>query len=110
MTTGTYEAEVRRAVERALVDRVMWLASSAPNAQVRAIASMKLQDIARLRTATSTDVSERAHRGLLAADIKRFIERPVAEAHAWRWMTASPAPPGAPIGDMPQDWLARPPY
>ncbi len=32
-TSGTYEAEVRRAVERVLVDRVMWLASAAPNAR-----------------------------------------------------------------------------
>ena len=41
-TSGTYEAEVRRATERVLVDRVMWLAAAAPNAQVRAIASLKL--------------------------------------------------------------------
>ena len=41
--TATYEAEVRRAEERVLVDRVMWLAHIAPNAQVRAIASLKLQ-------------------------------------------------------------------
>ena len=111
VTAGTYEAEVKRAVERALVDRVMWLASSAPNAQVRAIASAKLQDIARVRATPGViDVSERAHNLLIAADIKRFLERPVAEAQSWRWMTASPAPPGAPIGEMPQDWLARPPY
>ena len=109
-TSGTYEAEVRRAEERVLIDRVMWLAASAPNAQVRAIASLKLQDIARIRTAAQTDASERAHRTLLAADIKRFLERPVVEAQAWRWMPASPAPPGAPIGDMPLEWLARPPY
>ena len=95
---------------RVLIDRVMWLAASAPNAQVRAIASLKLQDLARVRTAASPDVSERAHRTLLAADIKRFLERPVVEAQAWRWIPASPAPPGAPIGDMPLDWLARPPY
>jgi hypothetical protein len=109
-TSGTYEAEVRRAEERVLIDRVMWLASASPNAQVRAIASLKLQDLARVRTAASTDASERAHRTLLAADIKRFLERPVVEAQAWRWMPASPAPPGAPIGDDIQEWLARPPY
>ena len=45
-TSGTYEAEVRRAEERVLIDRVMWLASAAPNAQVRAIASYKLQRLA----------------------------------------------------------------
>jgi hypothetical protein len=36
------EAEVRRVEERALVDRVMWLASASPNAQVPAIAAAKL--------------------------------------------------------------------
>ena len=45
--TGSYEAEVRRAEERVLVDRVMWLAAVAPNAQVRAIATLKLNRLAR---------------------------------------------------------------
>ena len=36
---------VRRAEERVLVDRVMWLASGSPNAQVRAVASYKLQGL-----------------------------------------------------------------
>ena len=40
VTAIAYEAEVRRAEERVLVDRVMWLASGSPNAQVRAIASL----------------------------------------------------------------------
>ena len=113
-TSGNYEAEVRRATERVLVDRVMWLAQSAPNAQVRAIASLKLERL-RARSATagaaaaSMAESERAHRTLLAADIKRFLERPMVDASGGRIMPASPAPPGAPIGDMPQNWLARPP-
>ena len=52
VTASPYEAEVRRAAERVLVDRVTWLATSAPNGQVRAIASLKLQRLAaRLRTA-----------------------------------------------------------
>ena len=37
-----YEQEVRRAEERVLVDRLTWLATAAPNGQVRAIASLKL--------------------------------------------------------------------
>ena len=41
-----YEAEIRRAEERVLVDRVMWLATGAPNGQVRAIASFKLAKLA----------------------------------------------------------------
>jgi hypothetical protein len=116
-TSGSYEQEVRRAEERVLIDRVMWLAGSAPNAQVRAIASLKLDRIAaRARAAnTATAVGsqaegERAHRLLIAADIKRFLERPMVDAAGGRIMPATPAPPGAPIGDEPNDWLARPPY
>jgi len=113
-TSGTYEAEVKRAEERVLVDRVMWLAQSAPNAQVRAIASLKLDRI-RTRSAAGTAAaasgfaeSERAHRMLMAADIKRFLERPVVDTMGGRIVPPSPAPPGAPIGDMGQNWLARP--
>ena len=116
-TSGSYEQEVRRAEERVLVDRVMWLAQSAPNAQVRAIASLKLDRIAARSRAGMTAPAvgsqaegERAHRTLLAADIKRFLERPMMDASGGRIMPASPAPPGAPIGDEPNEWLARPPY
>ncbi len=108
-TSGTYEAEVRRATERVLVDRVMWLASAAQNAQVRAIASYKLQRLAaRMRAEAGRTESDLAAHTLLAADIKRFLERPAADVQ--KVIPASPAPPGAPIGDLPQDWLARPPY
>jgi hypothetical protein len=114
-TSGPYEAEVRRAEERVLVDRVTWLAASAPNAQVRAIASLKLERLAaRVRptgpaAAGSQAESDRAHRALMAADIKRFLERPMNDALSARIVPASPAPPGAPIGDYGQHWLARPP-
>ena len=43
---------------------------------------------------------------MLAADIKRFLERPSADPA--KIVPAAPAPPGAPIGDPGQDWLARP--
>jgi hypothetical protein len=102
-----YEAEVRRAAERVLVDRLSTLAAAAQNAQVRAMASLKLQRLAaRLRvngTKTDADV---AHHTLLAADIKRFLERPAENAVM---LPAAPAPPGAPIGEAAPDWLARPP-
>jgi len=114
-TSGTYEQAVRRAEERVLVDRLTWLASVSPNAQVRAIASLKLDRIA-ARAANvgpaatgSLAEAERAHRLLLAADIKRFLERPMNDAMSARLMPPSFAPPGAPIGDLGQDWLARPP-
>jgi hypothetical protein len=105
-TTGTYEAEVRRAVERVLVDRVTWLATVSPNSQVRAIASLKLQRLAaRLRTETGRTEQDQAQHTLMAADIKRFLERPAETA---RILPAPSAPPGAPIGDMGQNWLAPP--
>jgi hypothetical protein len=102
-----YESEVRRAEQRVLVDRVMWLATGAPNGQVRAIASWKLSKLAaRLRAETAGTQADLAQHALLAADIKRFLERPADPA---RPMPAPDAPPGAPIGEAPLDWLARPP-
>jgi hypothetical protein len=108
MAGSTYEAEVRRAEERALVDRTMWLVTGSPNPQVRAIASMKLSKLgARLQAETGKNESDRAQHALLVADIKRFLERP---AETVKPIYAADAPPGAPIGDEPMDWLAPPPY
>jgi len=101
-----YEAAVRRAEERVLVDRVTWLAQASPNSQVRAIASLKLSKLAaRLRTAVAKNDADLAQRTLIAADIKRFLERPAEVA---RIIPAPDAPPGAPIGDPGMDWLAPP--
>ncbi|MGA2739739.1 MAG: zinc-dependent metalloprotease [Bryobacteraceae bacterium] len=104
-----YEAEVRRAEERVLVDRVMWLATGASNSQVRAIASWVLLKLAARFEGGEVvrDEAENAHRLLLAADIKRFLERPADPAQP---MPAPGAPPGAPIGgDSGMDWLAPAP-
>ena len=103
-----YEAEVRRAEERVLVDRVMWLATGASNGQVRAIAAWKLAKLAtRLKSEAAAGEAEQAQRALLAADIKRFLERPADPAQP---MPAPGAPPGAPIGgDSGMDWLAPAP-
>jgi hypothetical protein len=102
-----YEAEVRRTEERVLVDRVMWLATGAPNGQVRAIATLKLQKLAaRLKAGAGTSEADQAQHGLLAADIRRFLDRP---AEMMKVLPTADAPPGAPIGDQPLDWLAPPP-
>ena len=102
-----YETEIRRAEERVLVDRVMWLATGAPNGQVRAIASLKLSKLAsRLKGEAGASESEQAQHALLAADIKRFLERP---ADPMKPIPAPDAPPGAPIGDPGMEWLAPPP-
>ncbi|HEY9228445.1 MAG TPA: zinc-dependent metalloprotease, partial [Gemmatimonadaceae bacterium] len=76
-TATAYEAEVRRAAERALVTRIAWLATGSPNNQVRAIATLKLERIAsRMRTETGRPEADVAHRALLVSDIKRFLENP----------------------------------
>ena len=43
----------------------------------------------------------------LAADIQRALNRPAEPA---RPILPAEAPPGAPIGDVPMDWLASPPW
>jgi hypothetical protein len=102
-----YEAEIRRAEERVLVDRVMWLATGASASQVRAIASWKLGKLgARLRVEAAKGEADSAQNALLAADIKRFLERP---AEPIKPQLPPDAPPGAPIGDNGMDWLARSP-
>jgi hypothetical protein len=109
--TGNYESEVKRAIERVLVDRISWLAAVAPNAQVRAMASLKLSQIASRGRPAPTGPgaeSETAHRTLLAADIKRFLERPMNDAMSSRIIPPLAAPPGAPIGDTGMNFLSRP--
>lgn len=106
VTTTAYEAEIRRAAERVLVDRLTWLATAAQNAQVRAIASFRLGRLAaRAKATPGTTEADQAHAALLAADIRRYLERPAETA---KMLPAQASPPGAPIGEMPQDWLARP--
>ena len=105
-----YEAEVKRAVERVVVDELIDLAGSAPMPQVRAIATLKLQRRAAELTGTggrsqAASVGTAAHATLLAADIRRFLDRP-ATAVAVR-MPAPTAPPGAPIGEPAMEWLRR---
>src|SRR5260221_2938652 len=105
-TTTPYEAEIRRAEERVLVSRVTWLASASINSQVRAVASLRLQRLAsRLRAETGKSDADLAQHTLLSADIKRFLER---SSEAAAIIPAAPAPPGAPIGDSGQNWLAAP--
>jgi hypothetical protein len=106
VTATPYEAAIRRASERVLVDRLTWLANVASNGQVRAIASMKLQRLAaRIAVPGAKPENDVAQHTLLAADIKRFLERPAETA---RMLPTPSAPPGAPIGDFPQNWLAPP--
>ncbi len=103
-----YESEVRRSEERVMVDRLTWLATAAPNGQVRAIATLKLAKLrARLKGAVTAKEGDQAQNAMLAADIKRFLERP---SETMRMIPAPDSPPGAPIGESPLDWLAPAPW
>ena len=98
--TTPYEAEIKRAIERVVVDRLIDLADTAPMAQVRAIATQQLKGLQSRAAPTST--ADVAHRSLMASDIQRFLQRPAVAARDY----AAPAsPPGAPIGDRPMDYL-----
>jgi hypothetical protein len=104
-----YQAEVNRAVERVIVDRIMALAGRAPMSQVRALATQALQRI-RQRAAQGPRSEEArdgtgpawAHFQLLDQDIQRFLDRPQEPLAS---PTAPAAPPGSPIGDLGMDWL-----
>jgi hypothetical protein len=106
---NAYEAEIRRAASRVLVDRLMWIAGGAPGPQVRAMTSLALSRLgarAKAPAAGARGAAETAHRLLIAADIKRFLERP---AEAAKSIPTPDAPPGAPIGgDTAMEWLSTP--
>ena len=104
-SSNAYEAEIARAVQRVVVEKLMTLAATADMPQVRAIATQKLQQRAQRLSATPlTNAGASAHASLLASDIKRFLDRPFAPATRTEIPTA---PPGAPIGDPGMDWLGR---
>jgi hypothetical protein len=102
---NAYQAEIKRGMERVVVNQLMELAEGAPNTQVRAISTQALKGLpARpsvMPTSAATGV-DRASRQLLADDIKRFLDRPYTEL---RPMAIPAPPPGAPIGDFGMDYL-----
>ena len=95
-TASPYEAEVARAIERVVVDRLMDSAANARMPQVRAIAQAALGGIVKMG---GSDPS----RALIAQDVARFNERASAAPLA----TMPTAPPGAPIGDPGMNYLWR---
>jgi hypothetical protein len=107
---GPYESEIARAVQRVAAEQLMALAASADMPQVRAIATMKLEE-ARKRLASmasaADDQAAAAHAALLARDIARFLDNP----DAFKRPAPIVVPPGAPIGEPGWDWLgmAEPP-
>jgi len=102
-TANGYEAEIGRAVHRVVIERLMTLAGNADMPQVRALAMGRLLPYRNLTLAEPTDAVS-AHRMAIAADVRRFLERPLAPATRLEIPTA---PPGAPIGEPAMDWLRR---
>ena len=96
-----YEAEIQRAVQRVVIERLMSLAEGADMSQVRAVVTAQLKARAAAMPAAGVTPAA-AHGALLASDIKRFLDRPAAPATR----TPIPAPPpGAPIGEPAMEWL-----
>ncbi len=90
-----YEAEINRAMERVVINRVMSLAQSAPMTQVRALATQTLRRVQTRYAASAPGqaAAEQAHRQLVVDDIKRFFER---SADTMRPADIPQPPPGAP--------------
>jgi hypothetical protein len=96
-----YQREIARAVQRVYAEKLMTLAADAPMAQVRALALYELSSMS--EPSRAGDVATRAHRTALAADIRRFMERPLEPI---RPPAAAPGvPPGQPIGMPGMEWL-----
>jgi hypothetical protein len=94
-----YEAEIARAVQRVVAEQLMALAGNADMPQVRAEAHAMLVKVGATSGSLSipaADAASHAHHLLLAADIKRFLERPMEPT---RPIALPQPPPGAPIGD-----------
>jgi hypothetical protein len=99
-----YEREIRRAVERVVIDNLMGLGDGAAMPQARAIARLALAErVAALAARSDVDMASAAHTAALASDITRWLERPAGASEPRR--AAPAAPPGAPIGDPGMSWL-----
>ncbi len=99
----SYQAALGRAVQRVLLERLMWLAQTARSGEVKAIATMKLRaylaQLPEVSAAQLTGAAEgTAHVMALAADLRRFLERPWDPTALPRPFTP---PPGMPIGEEP---------
>jgi hypothetical protein len=96
----SYLAAIGRAVQRVMVDRLMWLAQTGRSSEVKAIAQMKLKhflvQLPEVSTAQLAGAGEgTAHVMQLASDIRRFLERPWDPQVLPRPFIP---PPGMPIG------------
>jgi len=102
-----YEAEVARAVEDVVVDRLVELASGAGMPQARAVTLAALADLRdRLAGLSGAgDPSDAAHAAMLERHIGAFLERPLPPGEPPPRLQA---PPGSPIGSPAPEWLVAP--
>jgi hypothetical protein len=115
-----YEAEIKRTVEKLVIDNLMSLAARAEMPQVKAIAmhhlDLRSSELARAvatasdsggatsASASEASLAEAAHRSMLARQVGKFLENPVAASLPPTLAAAAAIPPGAPI-DPGMDWL-----
>jgi hypothetical protein len=97
-----YHAEINRAVERVVADRLMQLAGGAPMSQVRAEATHALVELRDRSMQAGGSDADAAHNALLARDIERFLTRP---GDVYTQAETPEAPPGAPIGEPGLDYI-----
>ena len=100
------EAEIARAVQRVVVDRLLELsANQAAAPWVRSRVDVALADLLqRVDRVVALDAGERAHLSALTAEAGRYLARPYAAAPTGR--AASAEPPGEPIGGSTlESWL-----
>ena len=89
----TYRQEIRRSVQRVVVDKLIDLATTAKTPQVRAIAEYKLAGLRDRLRADGRSVADAAQAYLLTSDVTRFLER--------RWdPQGRPQPPAEPPGPL----------
>ncbi|MDX1674188.1 MAG: zinc-dependent metalloprotease [Longimicrobiales bacterium] len=93
--TDSYEAAIKRQVEDVVVRQLIALAGTAPMPQVRALATDRLRRIGERVALREDDIADRAHGAYLAAEIRRFLQRPAEPQPAPGPLDP---PPGSPIG------------
>ncbi len=99
-----YQAEIKRAVERVVIDQLMELAANAGMPQVRALATLALEKRATMLShlAPTADVATRA-----SSDSSPAISGAFSAGPPPRWCGLFPRTRrrGAPIGEPAQEWL-----
>jgi len=101
-TASAYEAEIARAVDSVVAERLMGLAASARMPQVRALATDALERRAQGAESAAGARLGAAHEKLLQQDIRRFLARPAATVAL---PGTPPIPAGPPIGEPDPDYL-----